>query len=343
MSTLTLGLDLGDRTSRYAALAADAQVMGEGRLATTRDAMQDFFAALAPARVVLEVGTHSPWVSRLIAACGHEVIVANPRRVRLISAAVRKSDRIDAVTLARLGRIDPALLSPIHHRGETAQADLGQIRARDALVRTRTLLINHVQGAVKAMGYRVPAATARTFARQARTALPPALTPALAGVLDTIAHLTDQIAAADRSIALLARERYPEAARLRQIAGVGPITALCFVLTLEDPARFTTSRSVGAYLGLCPRERQSGERAPQLRITKAGDPLLRRLLVTSAHYILGPFGPETDLRRWGLALAQRGGANAQKRAVVAVARKLTTLLHHLWVTDVVYQPLRRAA
>jgi transposase len=343
MSTLTLGLDLGDRTSRYAVLATDAALMGEGRLATARDAMQDFFTALAPARVVLEVGTHSPWVSRLLAACGHEVIVANPRRVRLISAAVRKSDRIDAVTLARLGRSDPALLSPIRHRGEAAQADLGQLRARDALVRTRTLLINHVHGTVKAMGYRVPSATARTFARQARAALPPALAPALAGLLDTIAHLTEQIAAADRSLALLARERYPETARLRQIAGVGPITALCFVLTLEDPTRFAQSRSVGAYLGLCPRERQSGARSPQLRITKAGDPLLRRLLVTSAHYILGPFGPETDLRRWGLALAERGGTNAKKRAVVAVARKLAALLHHFWVTDVVYQPLREAA
>jgi transposase len=169
--------------------------------------------------VILEVGTHSPWVSRLIAAGGHEVIVANPRRVRLITAAGRKNDRIDAVTLARLGRADPALLSPIRHRGETAQADLAQLRARDALVRTRTLLLNHVQGTVKAMGYRVPPATARTFARRARTALPPSLQPALTGVLDTIASLTDQIAAADRSIAILARTRYPETSRLRQIPG----------------------------------------------------------------------------------------------------------------------------
>jgi transposase len=343
MSTITLGLDLGDRSSRYAVLDADARLIDEGSVATAREAMQDFFSALPTARVILEVGTHSPWVSRLIAGCGHEVIVANPRRVRLISAAVRKNDRIDAVTLARLGRADPALLSPIRHRGETAQADLGQLRARDALVRTRTLLINHVQGTVKAMGYRVPASTARTFALRARTALPPSLAPALASVIDTIAHLTEQIAAADRAIALPARDRYPETSRLRQIAGVGPITALCFVLTLEDPRRFADSRGVGAYLGLCPRENQSGAHSPQLRITKAGDSMLRRLLVTSAHYILGPFGPDTDLRRWGLALAARGGTNAKKRAVVAVARKLATLLHHFWITDVVYQPLRQAA
>lgn len=205
MSTITRGLDLGDRSSRYAVLDADAHLVGEGSIATTREAMQDFFLALPTARVILEVGTHSPWVSRIVATCGHEVIVANPRRVRLISAAVRKNDRIDAVTLARLGRADPALLSPIRHRGETAQADLGQLRARDALVRTRTLLINHVQGTVKAMGYRVPSSTARTFALRARPALPPALAPALASVVDTIAHLTEQIAAADKSIVLLAR------------------------------------------------------------------------------------------------------------------------------------------
>lgn len=166
---------------------------------------------------------------------------------------------------------------------------------------------------------------------------------ALASGVETIAHLTDQIAVADRAIALLARDRYPETARLRQIAGVGPITALCFVLTLEDPTRFADRRSVGAYLGLCPRESQSRNRSPQLRITKAGDPMLRRLLVTSAYYILGPFGPDTDLRRCGLGLVARGGAHAKKRAVVAVARKLATLLHHFWVTDVVYQPLRQAA
>ncbi len=124
---------------------------------------------------------------------------------------------------------------------------------------------------------------------------------------------------------------------------MGPITALCFVLTLEDPTRFADTRSVGAYLGLCPSESQSEDRSPQLRITKAGDSMFRRPLATSAHYILGPFGPNTDLRRWGLALTARGGANAKKRAVVAVARKLATLLHHFWVTDVVYQPLRQAA
>jgi transposase len=343
MSTITLGLDLGDRTSTFCQLDAAGCVTARGKVATTPAALQPFFAALPHARVILEVGTHSPWVSRLATAAGHEVVVANPRRVRLISAAVRKNDTLDAEVLARLGRLDPQLLAPIRHRGEAAQADLALLRGRDALVRTRTLLINHVQGAVKSLGARVPATTARTFVRKADSMLPESLAPALRPVLEALETLNAQIAAADRTIAQVAGVRYPETALLRQIPGVGPITALCFVLTLEDPHRFPQSRGVGAYLGLCPREHQSGDRAPQLRISKAGDSMLRRLLVTAAHYILGPFGPDTALRRWGLRLAERGGANAKKRAVIAVARKLATILHHLWVTGETYQPLEHAA
>jgi transposase len=343
MSTITLGLDLGDRSSTYCLLDAEGRITTRGKVASTPIALQPFFAELAVARVILEVGTHSPWVSRMAADAGHEVIVANPRRVRLISAAVRKNDDLDAEALARLGRVDPQLLSPIRHRGEVAQADLAQIRSRDALVRTRALLVNHVRGAVKAVGARTPSTTVRGFTRKVRPMLPPPLATALTPVLDSIDSLTTQIALADRTIAEVARTRYPETECLRQIAGVGPITALCFVLTLEDPHRFPQSRGVGAYLGLCPREHQSGDRAPQLRITKAGDPMLRRLLVTAAHYILGPFGPDTAIRRWGLTLAARGGANGKKRAIVAVARKLATILHHLWITGDVYQPLDRAA
>lgn len=339
MSTITLGLDLGDRTCRYCLLEATGNVRAQGRLPTTLPALQRFSAELPAARVIVEAGTHSPWVSRGFAAAGHEVVVANPRRVRLISAAVRKSDALDAQSLARLGRLDPQLLAPIRHRGEAAQADLALLRSRDALVRTRTLLINHVRGTVKALGGRIAANSARAFGRTARAQVPALLAPALTPVLDTLEAVNGQIAAADRTLAQVAATRYPETARLRQIPGVGPITALCFVLTLEDPARFPQSRGVGAYLGLCPRERQSGDRAPQLRISKAGDRMLRRLLVTSAHYILGPFGPETALRRWGLQLASRGGTNAKKRAVVAVARKLATVLHRLWVTGAVYHRL----
>jgi transposase len=341
MSTITIGLDVGDRWSEVCVLDASGTVRTTRRVRTTAPALEQWFRTQPVSRVVLEVGTHSPWVSRLLTGLGHEVLVANAYQLRLIYASPRKSDRVDAETLARLGRLDPALLKPIRHRGVMAQADLAQVRARDCLVRARVQLINHVRGAVKSVGQRLPASSAPAFAHRAAAAsLPEALRPALEPLVGLIATLTQQIRALERGLAAVAA-RYPETAQLRQVGGVGPLIALCYVLTLEDPHRFARSRAVGAYLGLCPRQRDSGAAHPQLRITKCGDPMLRRLLVNGAHYILGPFGPDCDLRRWGLALAARGGTNAKKRAVVAVARKLATLLHRLWVSGARYEPLRQ--
>jgi transposase len=341
MSTITIGLDVGDRWSEVCVLDAGGAVRTTRRVRTTAPALEQWFGTQPVSRVVLEVGTHSPWVSRLLTDLGHEVLVANAYQLRLIYASPRKSDRVDAETLARLGRLDPALLKPIRHRGAVAQADLAQLRARDCLVRARAQLINHVRGAVKSVGQRLPASSAPAFARRAAAApLPDGLRPALEPLLQLIATCTQQIRTMERTLEGVAA-RYPETQRLRQVGGVGPLIALCYVLTLEEPHRFTRSRAVGAYLGLCPRQRDSGAAHPQLRITKCGDPMLRRLLVNGAHYILGPFGPDCDLRRWGLALAARGGTNAKKRAVVAVARKLAALLHRLWLSDAPYEPLRQ--
>lgn len=340
---LTVGLDLGDRYTELCALDARGQVEARTRLRTLPAALDRHFTGHPRCRIVLEVGTHSPWVSRLLEHLGHEVLVANARQLRLIYGSDRKSDRVDAETLARLGRLDPALLKPIRHRGAVAQADLARLRARDALVRTRTLLINHVRGAVKAWGGRLPASSAPAFVGKVAPSVPPDLRAALSPLLDLIARLTHEIRGLERELERLATERYPETARLRQPSGVGLLTALSYVLTLEDPGRFHQSRAVGPYLGLCPRRDQSGARDAQRRITKRGDAMLRRLLVSGAQYILGPFGPASDLRHWGLRLAARGGKNAKKRAVVAVARKLATLLHRLWVSGAEYQPLRAAA
>ena len=342
----TMGLDVGDRYTYVHVLDAAGECVEAGRVVTAPDAFRRRFTVDSlgtPMRVVLEAGPHSPWVSRLLAELGHEVVVANARRVRLISENLSKSDQLDAETLARLGRLDPALLAPITHRGAAAQADLALIRARDALVRTRTLLVNHARSTVKAVGGRLPACSTPSFPAKVRDAIPAALGPALLPLLEAITALTAELRGYDARIETLAATRYPETARLTQVPGVGALTALAYVLTLEDPTRFATSRAVGSYLGLRPKSDASGERAPELPITKAGDRLLRRLLVGSAHYILGPFGPETDLRRWGLQLTARGGKNAKKRAVVAVARKLAVVLHRLWLTGAPYAPLRDCA
>jgi transposase len=205
------------------------------------------------------------------------------------------------------------------------------------MVRARTQLINQVRGFAKSLGSRLPSSSSEAFAKRVRTAVSEDLFPGLSTMLGMIEQLTQEIRAMDREVERLCGDRYKETALLRQVSGVGPQTALAFVLTLEDPARFAKSRSVGPYLGLRPRQRDSGGLRPQLRITKAGDALLRRLLVSASQYILGPFGPDTDLRRFGLRLAEHGGKSAKKRAAVAVARKLAVLLHRLWITGEAYE------
>lgn len=331
---------MSDRYSTYYTLAGGAEAEAEGRVRTTREALGALFAGGEPQRVVLEVGTHSPWISRLLDDLGHETIVANARMVALIHNHPRKTDRVDAESLARLGRYDPKLLAPIEHRSEEAQAHLAVIRIRDAAVRARTLLVTHIRGTVKSMGGRIPQCSTPSFARTADEHIPELLRPAVEPVLETIAGLTRQIRQLDRRIAELIETRYPEAGVLRQVPGVGPITALAFRLVLGDRHRFPRSRCVGAYLGR--RLDQSGDSDPELRITKSGDELVRRLLVQSAHYMLGPFGPDTTLRRWGLDYIRRSGdtRKAKKKATIAVARRLAVLLHRLWVTGEVYEPLR---
>jgi transposase len=338
----TIGMDLGDRSSRYCLLDEQGEVVLEGSMATTKRGLNQVFGALPRCRVALEVGTHSPWVSRQLAEMGHEVIVANARRVRLIVESSRKDDRLDARTLARLARIDPQLLSPIQHRSAQAQADLMSVRARAALVEARTALVNSARGLAKSYGERLPRCSTARVSEELGVELSPELRVALGPLLAEVATLNERIKEYDRQIEAVAQERYPEVERLRQVSGVGTLIALTYVLTLEDPLRFRRSREAGCYVGLRPKRRDSGDSQPQLRITKEGDRYLRKLLVQGAHYILGPFGPDCDLRRWGSKLAARGGKNAKKRARVAVARKLAVLLHKLWISGEVYEPLRQS-
>lgn len=337
---LTVGMDLGDRKTVLCAVNGAGRITDEQTVATTPKAVRGYFDRLPRTRVILEAGTHSPWISRLLESSGHQVIVANPAALRRRSHL--KTDRVDAEALARWGRLDPSVLAPIRHRGIEAQSDLELLKARDALVRSRTQLVNHTRGAVKSFGTRIPACSAASFPRTAADHLPPSLADSLRPLLEMIRTLTEQIRSYDREIEALGHERYPETLLLRKIAGVGPITALCYVLVIDDPARFVDSRSVGAFLGLVPKKDHSGGYEPELSISKAGHVFCRSLLVQSAQYILGPFGPDTDLRRWGLSLAGRGGKNAKKRAVIAVARKLAVLLHHLWITGSEYAPLYHA-
>jgi transposase len=338
---ITIGMDLGDKTSCYYVLGGDGEALSEGSVATTKKAMTQKFGRMGRCRIAMEVGTHSPWLSRLLSRLGFEVIVANARQVRLISASSRKNDRMDAQLLARLARVDPKLLRPIRHRSEEAQADLLKIRVRASLLEARTSLINAARGFTKAQGDRLPGCDADVMDVEKREALPESLQESLRPLLEQVESLTEKIQKLDTIIEQIARTRYPETKLLQQVNGVGTLIALTYVLTVEDRRRFDRSRDVGCYVGLRPKQGDSGESQPQLRISKEGDVYLRQLLVQGAHCILWR-GPDTDLKRWGLKLAARGGKNAKKRAVVAVARKLAVLLHRLWVTGEVYEPLRNS-
>lgn len=335
-----VGVDVGDRQSHYCVLDLNGSVVAEGAVKTTEASFRVLFEGKGRMRIALEAGTHSPWISRLLIALGHDVLVANPRKVRLIAENNGKHDRADAHLLAQLAHVGPALLSPIQSRSAQTQIDLTVIRAREVAVQTRTKIVNAVRGMVKSTGQRLPASPTLTFARKATEACPEALRPALLPLICLVQTLTDDIAAYDRCVEETARA-YPETQAIQTISGVGALTAVAFVLVLNnDRSRFTRSRDVGCYLGLKPKQRDSGRRSPQLGITKTGDPLMRRLATQGAQYILGPFGRDSALRRWGLSLASRGGKSAKKRAVVAVARKLVVLMHRIWITQEAYDPMR---
>jgi transposase len=338
---LVCGLDLGDKKSHVCVCTADGEILERAKIDTTEPGLARYFQNQAPMRIALETGTHSPWVSRLLRRWGHEVLVANPRKVRLIGNSRHKNDRLDALSLADLASVRPRLLYPVEHTTAQAQADRGVLRSRDALVRVRASLILHTRGLVKAQGSRLPSCSAESFAKKVKPLVPAALAPALLPMLSQIAELSATIRGYDKQIQKLIRTRYPQAEKLQQINGVGLITSLAFVLCLGDPKRFSKSRQVGAYFGLVPAQRDSGESTPQMRISKEGNPYARRLLIQCSQYILGPFGEDSDLRRFGQRLAALGGGKSpKKRAIVAVARKLSVLMHRLLVTEQPYQALR---
>jgi transposase len=337
-----IGLDLGDESSTYCVLDGEAKVVREGMLPTTRDALTAIFSVIDPSRFVLEASRHSHWVGKHLRAMGHEIIVANPRQLHLISKSTRKSDRNDAHLLARMGRIDVDLLQPVHERSDECLAARGLLKARHQLVRTRTRLVVFIRGSLKVFGCRAPGCAAEVFHLRARKTLPANLRSSLEPLLDTLETLSAQIERYDKEIERQGRA-LPQTGVLGQVWGVGPLISLAYAVTIEDPRRFSSSRAVGAYVGLTPRSYQSGASDPRLPISKQGDGMLRSLLVTAATHILRSSAPDSDLKRLGRRLAKGGTPRDKARARIAVARKLAVLLHRLWLTGEVYQPLRSEA
>lgn len=336
----TIGIDLGDKVSRYCIVDQDGEVVEEGSFRNQASSIEKHFGG-EPRRIALEAGAQSAWISRELKRLGHEVIVANPRELKWITSSDTKNDPVDARKLALLARADVRLLHPVELRTAEQQAELSVIRARDAILRARTLLVNAARGIAKGFGVRLPKSITGTFGQRAMDALPQFLRTVLGGLLDKIDALSREITGYEQQIGQLA-ERHPELVRLVSIPGVGRLTALTFVLTLGRADRFAHSRDVAGFLGLRPKQRQSGARDPQLGITKSGDGYLRKLLVQCAHHNLGHWGRDSALRRWGLAKAE-GGKKATLRAIVAVARKLSVLLHRLWVSGESFKPFPKMA
>lgn len=338
----TIGLDLGDRSSYLVKRDEDGEIVDRGKVATNKKALTKRLSGSEGCRVVIEAGTHSGWVSRTLIHLGFEVYVANPRQMPWLYMNHRKTDKTDAELLAQVGQFDPELLKPIVHRDLEHQEDLAVVKARDKLVGQRSSLINHVRGTLKQFGIRVRKCSTGRFAALASEQIPPSLELALRPIVEMIVRLTVLIRAMDKTVLELCVEKYPETELLLAIRGVGPLTALAFVLTMGSPALFSKNRDAGPYLGLVRKLDQSGKIDRELGITKAGNQLMRRLLVNCAQYITGHFGEDSDLKRFGQKKAAGGGKGAKKKAVVAVARKLSVLMLHLWRNGEVYDPLYNA-
>lgn len=333
-----IGIDLGDKNHVVVVLDEHGNESKPLHIPNTKKALEGLCAEHKGCTVVMEAGTHSPWISRLVEHCGCTAHVGQPRKLRAIWDADDKSDERDARMLANLYGFKPSMIPSVQHRGEEVQVDLAMVKARKTLKSARQKLINHARCTVKSFGERLSGCGANSFARKTWEEVPEALRSSLKGVFESIQTLSEQIKEMEREIQQLCTDRYSETEWLMQVPGVGPITALSFVLTLEDPNRFRKSRDVGPYLGLTPRRDQSGETDKQLRITKSGDKDLRCLLVNCATYILRETSPDCDLKRFGLRICERGGKRAKKTAKVAVARKLAVKLHRLWKDQARYEP-----
>ena len=337
---LTIGLDLGNKDTQCAVYGSDGARVEERKVTNNREQLTALFTRFPDARIVMEASTSTRWIHNLAVELGHEVVVANPRSIPIITASVKKCDRNDARLLAELGQVRPELLNPIKFRDDRYQAVRALLFARAQLVKQRASLVTFIRSEVRVLGFSLPSCGTKVFVKTCRKMVPTELRLALNPMFDSIDSLSAGVDTYNGHIEELSEGPFAETQVLRQVHGVGPLVALAFVATIGDPARFEKSRTIGAYLGLVPRMKQSGRLNPDLGITKCGDRYMRSLLVSAATRILAPAGADSDLRRFGERIIGGGGRRARARARIAVARKLGVLLHRLLCTGEVYEPLR---
>jgi transposase len=334
-----IGMDMGDKNHKAVGLSEDGEIIDRTEVPCTPEDVRAYLERFPGALLAIETGTHCRWVSRLGTGMGHEVLVGNARKLRMIWNSNRKNDWNDAEMLARVARTDRKLFSPVRLRDDGDQELLRLVKARDLLVKCRTGIVNKIRGFCKADGHHLPKCSADSFMRLEHE-IPKSVRTVSKPLFAMLKELAKKIGLYDTMIAKGVRKIHGEDAKLLEpIAGVGPVTAAAFLATVGDPATFGSARDAGSYFGLVPRQDQSGQTDKQMRITKEGNAVVRRLLVTAANYIMGPFGKDCDLRRHGMRIAERGGKNARKRAKVAVARKLAVLMLAILRTRSEYRPL----
>lgn len=334
------GIDLGSKHSEICLVDAAGEVVLRRRVATTAEAFEQALSGLPTLPLAIETGGETNWVRRQLTALGHQVTVANAKRLKVLTDTHSKDDRRDARLLAEIQLRWPRLLQPVQPRSLESERHRALLKLRQSVVETRVKLLNSARGVLKSFGIKPPRASAEAYVRKVRPLVPDELRPALEPLLDAIEAVGVQIRRYDRTVVELCEERYWRSTRrMRSIKGVGPLTALAFTLELDDEVgRLESSRAAGALVGLRPKRRDSGESEPDLAITKAGNRMLRTLLIQCAQYLLGR-GDDSALRRWGLGLAERSGTKrGKRRAVVATARKLAVLLHTLWRRDEDFEP-----
>jgi transposase len=337
-----IGIDLAKTASQLCILTEDGELI-ERRIPTTRDHFASLLASAAPARILLEASTESEWVARHLESLGHEVVVADPNFAPMYATRSRrvKTDKRDARALCgacRLGAYRPA-----HRTSERQRHVRAQLAVREALVRTRSKYISLIRALVRRDGLRVAAGTPRSFAaRLDRLPLSATLCAEVAPLVTLLASVNEQITRADEELAQLVKDD-AVVKRLTSAPGVGPVTAACFVSTLDEVSRFPDARQVRAYLGLVPSEYSSGERKQRAGIAKAGPTRARYLLVEAAWALMRSTGAAgTELRAWAAGVRERRG---MKVAIVALARKLAGILFAMWrdATDFRAQSARARA
>lgn len=339
---IVVGVDVSEKHLNLCEIDGDDAVC-ESRMANSSKKLLEHFQGKAKRRIIIEVGAHTRWIAELLEQLGHQVLIVDPRRTKLISGSLYKDDRIDAMTLAMLGRDAPALLKTVPLRRLESQMVLTLVRARASAVKGRTRIVNTVRGVLKPYGYTIPKdSRGATFTAYIRETLDQALLRIVEPLLVLIETFNAQIKRYDDDVALVLPRLAPDTVHLTQINGVGALTVLYFVALIGDPHRFASNRDIGPYLGLCRKRQDSGDYKSELGITKAGDSLMRALLANCASYLLGPFGQDSDIRRWGLKKVGGGSRAEKKKAKIAVARKLAVVMLTLWKTGRPYTPFHKS-